>query len=192
MRGPNPKRFYSQWNKRWQVLEGASGSNEIAILQRNSLTGKEQFRAAILIPIVGCILGAAASFATGQISILCAAVPCAAIPGLVIWFYASAEKRISENLPLKPLVVLLDGSCVVNDAKFRTTTSDTCTLVYNYIPSNGGQGASDFSEFNLSVTCDGLERIIELMATQNDWCLKHAKKISQLSGLPLTKKRVAG
>lgn len=192
-KGPDPSRCYARDHNRWSVVEASGKDDFVVKVFTKKGWGRAETLSVSLIPIVGFLLFgfiSARLFLSKQefavdyffaISFICL--------GMVVLFaiLVFSEVTYFNRIPSVPLTIFENGEFSVGDDKSRNSLPPGSLLRYTlHYPDLNTQGGSTFSELDLVVRDD--DRVVavhKIMAHQNNGCWRHARRISQLSSIPL-------
>ena len=190
--GPDEKRFYSQDFHRWTIcLSDKNDASVVARLVTNSGFGKPQLLSVALFPFIGVFVSIFfAQFTESLIWCFSSFLIAGLIPGAVIGSLIYAENKICRtSQPTEVFVYRNGGKISICDSTIDFPADYTAFFLYRlYEPPNewsGSESLSSWSELDLVVQDQDDLAQFPLIAHTDDGCLRHAKVLSQITGLSL-------
>ena len=196
LRGPDPERVYAISHNRWLVAgDGPNADLEIILTSQIGMTWKAIFTISLLTLIFWIACFTVYASVGGDVSFLVAFCVAGAVPAFAIFVLNSIEESELRKLPRNIFVVQKNG-CIINDIEYDRSILEDAELQYRiHVPTprwSGSESVNSYSELDLVVYRNTPDKMTHrLVASKDDSCLKPAKILSSLTGIPLVKDRVA-
>ncbi|MFN3193790.1 MAG: hypothetical protein ACE361_24970 [Aureliella sp.] len=189
--GPRPSRFYFSVGDHWAVAPGEPGSGVIASLELKKISRTKFFLPGCVLPALISLVAGIHFLLNGDRLTLCAALGVAiAIAGLAVFVFRN--EWLELNKLSSPLFVLRNENMIeLPESKFALNSIADVVFEYTFFQPGVAKGKGAFSELDLVIRDCSKTYRTNLLAQKSNWALKHARDLSRLTKVPLTR-RVVG
>jgi hypothetical protein len=193
--GPGKTRCYARDYKRWSIVEGEAEDDFLVKVVLKKGWGVGETISTIAMPTVAFLIFGAICvgiwwFDPGNefvrtffIAVIGICAMLFIVHGLFIW----SEVNYFESMP-EVVLTIYEGRefTLGNDSNVHSLPVGSILQYTLHHPTPGAQGESSKSELDLLIRDgDEMKKIHKLMAHQENWCWRHAKKLSEIASLPL-------
>lgn len=182
--GPTQSRFYFIGGDHWIV---STDDANVVALQQKRYSWWHFALACLLIPGTIVVAGIALYFVTTKPEAVWVGLAAASAAGLPMFYIHRTEKIELGRKPTQTFVLRPDNVVEIQGEMYSIDANSDLTFEYTFYRSSGAQGDSGYSELDVVLVENSIERRINLLSQTSNWALKHARKLEQLTGIRLNR-----
>lgn len=186
---PSQQRYFFAGGDHWIVRQGDDGAT--VILEQKRYRWWQFFTPCFVLPVIIALLGGIHFVTVGNLQAFLLAVFFAiVIACLLIAFYRIEWTRLQQQ-PKQVFVWQSDQDTEIMGKRYKAISCADMTFEYTFFQHGTLPGKGSFSELKVAVGDGSARKEILLLSQKSNWALKHARKLNQLTKIPLKRMVVA-